>query len=88
MPIDEARRENERAVAELQAAVDAAEHDARTALADARKVRADLNGSYPEPSAEARARVHARLASVRARQMRVLTEPDLAASDARRARSG
>lgn len=87
MPTDEASCENERAVSALQAVVDAAEHDARAALADARKVRADLNGSYPEPSAEARARVHARLAPIRARQMRVLTEPDPAASDARSARS-
>ena len=88
MTTDEAGRESERADAALRAVVDAAERDARAALADARKVRADLKDSYPEPSHEARARVRARLAPVRVRQLRALTAPDRADTDARSARSG
>lgn len=86
MTTDEASRETAHADAALWAVVDAAERDARAALADARQVRADLKDSSAEPSAEARVRT--RLAPVRARQLRVLAVPDRAAPDARSARSG
>ena len=86
MTTDEAGRESERADAALRAVVDAAERDARAALADARKVRADLKDCDAEPNAEAR--VRARLAPVRVRQLRALTAPDRADTDARSARSG
>ena len=88
MTTDEASRQTEHTNAALRAVVDAAERDARAALADARNARADLKDSYPEPSHEARPRVHARLAPVRARQLRVLAAPDRAAPDARSTRSG
>ena len=78
---DEASRQTEHTNAALRAVVDAAERDARAALADARNARADLKDSYPEPSHEARPRV-------RARQLRVLAAPDRAAPDARSTRSG
>ena len=86
MTTDEASRESERADAALRAVVDAAERDARAALVDARKVRADLKDGSAKPSAEARIRT--RLAPVRARQLRALAVPDRAAPDARSARSG
>ena len=57
---DEASRETEHTNAALRAVVDAAERDARAALADARQVRADLKDGSAEPSHEARARVRAR----------------------------
>ena len=88
MTIDETSRKTDHAAAALQAAVDAAERDARAALADARKVRAELKDRYPQPPAEVCATVHARLAPIRARQLQVLTAPDRADSDARSARSG
>ena len=88
MTTDEAGRESERADAALRAVVDAAERDARAALADARKVRAGLKDGSAEASREARARVRARLTPVRVRQLRVLATPDRADTDARSARSG
>ena len=71
--------ETDRTLAAFSEAVDAAEHTARASRASLRAAHANIKARYPEPSAEARARVHARLASVRAHQRRVLALADSSA---------
>lgn len=75
MPESE-RSESNRALVAFSEAVAAAEQTARESRAALRAARAKIKARYPEPSAKARARVHARLASVRAHQRRVLALAD------------
>ena len=68
--------ETDRALVAFNEAVEAAEQTARAARVSLRAAHANVKARYPEPSAEARARVRARLGPVRDRQRRVLTLAD------------
>lgn len=73
---DQECSETDRALAAFSDAVEAAEQTACAARASLRAAHANVKARYPEPSAEARARVRARLAPVRDRQRRVLALAD------------